>query len=57
MPKQLDLTTGLDLAGLALVAGGTGAGLWQWVGAFGLVPAGILLISGSYAAARASKRA
>lgn len=53
--KQLDLTTGLDLLGLGLVSAGVGGGLWAWIGAFALAPAGILLIGGSYVAARASK--
>lgn len=52
MPKQLDLTTGLDLAGLALVAGGTGAGLWHWIGPFGLAVSGAVVVLGSWLAAR-----
>lgn len=53
MPKQLDLTTGLDLAGLGLVAGGLGAGTWQFIGPFGLVASGAAVILSSWLAARA----
>jgi hypothetical protein len=52
MSKQLDLTTGLDLAGLGLVAAGTGAGLWQFIGPFGLIPSGLVVIVGSLLSTR-----
>lgn len=53
--KQLDITTGLDLVGLGLVAGGSAAGLWHWIHGFSLIVAGITLVGGSWVAARASK--
>lgn len=53
MPKQLDLTTGLDLTGLGLVAGGLGAGTWQFIGPFGLVASGVAILASSWFAARA----
>lgn len=53
MKKQLDLTTGLDLAGLGLVAGGVGAGAWQFIGPWGLTVSGIVVLCSSWLAARA----
>lgn len=55
MPKQLDLTTGLDLCGLGLVAGGLGGGLWPLIGAFALIPAGAAVLGSSWLAGRFSK--
>lgn len=56
MRKQLDLTTGLDLVGLCLVAGGVGGGLWSHIGAFALAPAGALVVGASWLAARLERR-
>lgn len=50
--KTLDLSTILDLFGLALVAAGLGFGLWQFIGGFALIAAGVALILGSYLASR-----
>lgn len=52
MPKQLDLTTFLDLVGLALVCAGLGVGLWPLIGGFALVCAGIVLVAGSVVASK-----
>lgn len=53
MERKLDLTTGLDLTGLGLVAGGLGAGTWPFIGPFGLVVSGAAVILSSWLAARA----
>ncbi len=34
----------MDVAGMAAIAGGTGWGLWPWLGPFALIPAGLILI-------------
>jgi hypothetical protein len=43
----MDLIDTLQLTGLALVSGGIGAGLWQFIGAFGLIISGLTVIGGS----------
>lgn len=50
--KQLDITTALDLLGLALLSAGSAIGLWPFVGGFALLVSGIVLVIGSQIAAR-----
>lgn len=50
--KVLDITTYLDLLGLALVSAGVGTGLWPFIHGFALIAAGVALILGSYLASR-----
>jgi hypothetical protein len=50
--KQLDLTTGLDLVGMALISAGLAWGLWATIGGYALIAAGVALIVGSWLASR-----
>jgi hypothetical protein len=34
----------VDVMGMLAVAAGTGWGLWEWIGPFALIPAGLMLI-------------
>lgn len=46
------VTTLLDAAGLLLLAAGAGAALWPWTAAGGLGTAGLVVLGGSWLAAR-----
>lgn len=46
------VTTLLDMLGLLLVAAGIAAGLWPLAGGWGLCPAGVVIIGGSWLASR-----
>jgi hypothetical protein len=46
------VTTLLDVAGLGLVAAGAAAAVWPWIGAAGLGVGGVVVLAGSWLAAR-----
>jgi hypothetical protein len=46
------VTTLLDAAGLSLVAAGVSGGLWPMVGAWALCVGGVVVLAGSWLAAR-----
>lgn len=47
------ITTGLDTAGLLLVAAGAGAGAFRWLGWAALAVSGLVVLAGSWLAAGA----
>jgi hypothetical protein len=50
------MTTALDAAGLLLVAGGAGAGVYRWLGWAALAVSGVVVLAGSWIAAGAGPR-
>jgi hypothetical protein len=49
------VTDALDVAGLALIAAGVAGGLWALIGWWALVPAGVLVLTGSAYSSRPSR--
>lgn len=50
------MTTVLDAAGLLLVAGGAGAGAYQWLGWGALSISGAVVLAGSWLAASTGRK-
>jgi hypothetical protein len=50
------MTTALDAAGLLLVAGGAGAGVYRWLGWAALAVSGVVVLAGSWLAASPGRK-